>query len=239
MGFNILNEHHALSHFGANGLRVLDYLHEDRLFTVRLADLPPRLINHCCQAITWASRLVGTVDRFVVTLAGRAEPVMDIGRPELDATFDVWWYARSRFDQIPPAAFLGVLTSARLAVETPAAAARSAAWLALNDTIHALDEAREASSGHPAEDSTPILVSRLLIVAGGIYAARTVLADDTVVPLLRGERLVTAMIETVNSTDPPAMRAGRLDALEDTVERLRSRWPTPATLPTLDPKPLT
>ncbi|MEU5993854.1 hypothetical protein ABZ806_33195 [Spirillospora sp. NPDC047418] len=237
-GFNILNEHNALSHFGTNGLRVLDYLHEDRTFTVSLDDLPPRLINHCCQAITWASRLVGTVDRFVVTLAGHAEPVMDIGRPELDATYDVWCYTRNRFDEMPPSVFLGVLTSARLAVETPAVAARAAAWLALNDIIHALDEAREASPGLPAGDSIPILVSRLSIVAGGIYAARTILTADTAAPLLRGERLVTAMIETVNSTDPPAMRADRLDALEDTVEQLRSRWPTPAILPTVDLSPL-
>ncbi len=101
---------------------------------------------------------------------------MDLPRPPLDATFVIWREAIGRFSSMPLSTFLPAQTWARLAVELPDAAALASAWHALNDAVHAYNEADDTPG--PPEQRIPPLVDRLDLVMTAVAATRAVLPAE-------------------------------------------------------------
>jgi hypothetical protein len=239
-----LDERAALSHFGTNGLLARAARLSQRTWTVTLEDLPFGGINPCFQALVWSAQLLHQVDRFKVLLPGHDMPIIDLQRHVLDANWFVWQQARATMDQMPQSAFLPANASTRLAVELPELAARSAAWLALNDAVDACEEFEvNVQRSGPVADLDRIkrgaarLASRLDVVVNAVGATLIVLPADANRPL-----------ETVLETVEPAAHwassialgqtQGPLPAYVDRVHELHAAWPAASVLPTLDPTPL-
>ena len=234
-GLRGISERDAVRHFGTNGLAVRRWTNERGVLTVLIDDLAPPAINPCFQAAMWASRLLERVERVVVTTADRQLAIMDLSRPALDATFLVWVQARAAFGEMPTCTFLPANAWARLAVETPDAAAKSAAWLALNDAVSAYDEAIDMMT--PIAEAATFLAPRLDLAATAVAATMAVLPPVTGGPLprvLRVTRLAgirAALVARGGLLGPSAQ-------LEAEIRGLHGAWSAVAPLPTLDRRPL-
>lgn len=234
-GLQPINLRAAIDHFGTNGLKVRHWTHDSGTFTVLLDDLPFQRVNPCFQAVMWASRLLKSMDRFVVTMQGFARPAMDLPRPALDATFLVWREAVGRFPAMPLSTFLPANAWARLAVELPDEAARAVAWHALNDAVHAYEDALDMQGS--MHDRLLPLLARLDLVVTAVAATIATLpaaAIDPLVDVLELSRAAaaaaTAVVQGFDAA--PAAR------LEERIRDLHEASPCPSFLPTVDPRPL-
>lgn len=129
--------------FGTNGLRVVSFRHNALRAEVRLERLHREDINPTLQALVHARRLLPAIESFAVFVADAStasEAVIEVSAAALDATHSVWVRAREAFDAMPLAAFLPANLDSRLRQEPPEVAARSAAWIAIDDSLSAIDE---------------------------------------------------------------------------------------------------
>lgn len=234
-GLAAINKATAIVHFGTNGLHVERWKLDARVLSVYLDALPEAGINPCFQAAMWASRHLRNVDRIVVMLPERPLPAMDLPRAALDATFLVWKDAVAHFRVMPVSTFLPANVWARLAVELPDQAAGSGAWLALNDAVHAYDEAHEAT-GSVAERVTPLII-RLELVSTALAATIATLPEPAVSSL----REALDVVISAAGSSKAAGDGGSLLAASIGESRLRALYeslPTPSVLPTVDPSPI-
>jgi hypothetical protein len=234
-GFAAVNVRMAIDHFGTNGLQVQRWSHDAGTLTVVLDDLPFQRINPCFQAVMWASRNLEGTERFVVTTPGARRPAMDLSRAPLDATFVVWWEAAGRFSAMPLSTFMPANTWARLAVELPDAAARASAWHALNDVVHAYNEAIDTPG--PLDHRLRPLVDRLDLVTTAVAATIATLPTSAVGPLAD----VLALTRSAATATAAVMRGfGSSSAarLEQQIRDCHESWPSASVLPTVDPRPL-
>lgn len=138
---------------------------------------------------------------------------------------------------MPTSTFLPAGAWARLAVELPDQSAYATAWLAINDALHAYDEAHEPDATIHIEARAARLAGRLALVASAMAATMTVLPAASVEPLR----------EVLQLTDDGAHWAASLavgrtpgpsSAIEERARFLHASLPVPAAFPTVDPRPL-
>ncbi|MGO8949000.1 MAG: hypothetical protein ACLQUY_15405 [Ktedonobacterales bacterium] len=234
-GIRAINALRGLEHFGTNGISVRNWFMDGDVLTVLLDELPLSSINPCFQAVTWSSRHLTNVNRFIIKLPGQARPVMDLGRQPLDACFGVWREAIKNFSVMPTSVFLPANAWARLAVELPDQAMRAVAWFALNDARHAYLDAMEMP-GPLAERIAP-LNSRLHLIGTALAATITTLPIEIVEPLTEVLDLVTAA-ESWNLPATIGLSRKPAHDLEIRISELYTSYPVPAVLPTVDARPL-
>lgn len=197
--------------------------------TVRLADLPSRHINPCCQALMWAARHLPETQRFVVVIGEADTRAIDVPRRPLEVTYDVWRLARAGFASMPSSTFLAILGAARLTVEHPRQAAQATAWFALDDAVRAFDDAH----AHPLPGSPAQLCRRIDVCSAALQAAIGVLPQETNKPLRRVAGLVTVGLEALTATAQYQSPPARIETIERQIRDLHRRWPIPTVLPSL------
>jgi hypothetical protein len=223
-----LRHRYAVSHFGTNGLRLVDWRATDSWFGATIEDLPPSRLNQCMQALVWCSEILPEVEYFQVSVVGAAAPAIEVARYPLQETYRLWWLARPWFSVMPMSVFLAVNTAARLKIEPAEDAARAAAWLALNDAILALDlptDVETTGSGEFVE-----LGRRCRVAAEGARLSVRLTGNSGASVLHKVVRLLEQAAAAAQSGNPPRIRKcyDRLFALFDTLE------PVPV-LPSLEP----
>lgn len=150
----------ALAYFGTNNLR-LTYEHlnaQDAQLHVTQLHLPD--INPCFQALLTAHRLLPRIDTFTVSVEDNPATRITVSSDALRATMPIWEHAISSLDRMPFATFLPANLDARRRIETESAAVRSAAWIAIDDVLDAID-------GSPEDWDEPVLkvlTARLTVV---------------------------------------------------------------------------
>lgn len=234
-GLKTINVRSALSHFGTNGLRVHDWQYERGVLAVTIDELPFSLINPCFQAAAWASRYLEDASRVKVLLPSLPRPAADLSRQALDATFVVWTQARACFAAMPLSTFLPANADARLQVELPDEAALAAAWLAVNDAVHAYNEAHNNPGAQQVRVAK--LALRLDLVGAALAATIAILPPQSVDPLREALDLALAAATRAGSVaraDSPCPSA----SFEMQFRTLHERWPVPAVMPTVDSRPL-
>jgi hypothetical protein len=234
-GLKTMNVRGALSHFGTNGLRVHDWQYERGVLAVTIDELPFRLINPCFQATAWASRYVADASRVKVLLPSLPRPAADLSRQALDATFVVWTQARACFAAMPLSTFLPANVDARLQVELPDEAALAAAWLAVNDAVHAYNEAHDGPGSKQVRAAE--LALRLDLIGAALAATIAILPPQSVDPLREALDLALAAATWAGSAARSGL-SGPSASLEMQFRALHERWPVPAVMPTVDNRPL-
>ncbi len=221
----------AEQRYGHAGLQVWSLRRTRSVVQVRLDQIDPlRSSNPCFLATLQANELVAGVTRWQIGLRGDEGWVIDLPSSVLRANWPVFERAANWFREIPQETFLPCVTWSRLAVELPGVALRAAAWLALNDLQHAIEEAEAA----------PVLdigwVERRVQNVINACAATLI-----VMPTAEAQSLQVALELARNIRSSIAgMRVSRpLEVLIHDVLRERDRLPVPAVVPTLDPRPLT
>lgn len=221
----------ALDFFGANGLRMTDWLVEGDCLTVQIEDLPPHRYSPSIQAAMWACQHLADIDRFVVTVSGHQQPALELSRSTLEAMVRLWHPARHWWSKMPPSVFVPALLEARLAVESAADAATAASWLALNEAVHAIRDVEESD--------TPLVIRwrdytrRLYIICEGLDVCCKVVPDQRDALQGRGYRAMRGALrysdELVASGD-----MGRLREMVELIDRLFDELEAVAILPTVD-----
>ncbi|WP_133161220.1 hypothetical protein [Microterricola pindariensis] len=129
----------AQAFFGTNRLHVIDAQLNARDASIRLESLATTDINPCFQALILSRRLIPKISTFSVSTSQDLGPVITVSAEALDATMPVWEFAVSSIDQMPLSTFLPANFDARRRIEPGSVAARSAAWIAVDDSVDALD----------------------------------------------------------------------------------------------------
>ena len=219
--------------FGHAGLRVWSVRRDRDRVDVVLDDLDPRSTSPCFLSLCQAHQWLPAVQRWLVWIRGRQQPVIDL--PSAVAAENVPIFERAAqlqhagvFDAIPVVTFLPCDTWARLSVQLPGPALRAAAWIALNDAQHAIEEAEEVGP-------SGIRTFAAWIDVGASATASTLrtlpVADAK--PLEVAHRLLSDLADAAHG-----MGVDRLPQLVQQVKRERDMLIVPAPLPTLDSRPL-
>ena len=154
----------AEAYFGTNGLRLLRSDLNARTARVWLQTLESFQINPCLQAFMSVQQLLPTIEFFEAYIEGRPQPIIEVSASALSVNAPVWTQALEVFDVMPIVTFLPANFAARLAVESETLASRSAAWIAADGALDALD-------GSPArleESEATLLFDRLRLVETAI-----------------------------------------------------------------------
>lgn len=150
----------AEAYFGSNGLRVLRSELNARTARVWLPALEMTQVNPCFQALISVQQLLPTIETFEVCVEGRNEPVIEVSAGALAINVPVWTQALENLDVMPIVTFLPANFAARFEVESPSKASRSAAWMAADGVLDALD----GGPGSLDESGVTLLVERLRLV---------------------------------------------------------------------------
>lgn len=235
-GLRSIRERAALEHFGTNGLSPQRWSHESRRLTVVLDELPHRLVDPCFQAAIWASRHLESLERVIVQVQDGAITAMDLPRSALDANFLVWKEARARFNVMPGSTFLVTNAAARLAVESPAAAAQAVTWLALNDVMHAYIDGAEGVA--PVHDRIAQLAARLRLAVVSLSTTAPTLPEAPVGGLLYRALDLLVPAASWAASAARGLSPGPSGQLQRRIEQLYDDLPVVALLPTIDRQPL-
>ncbi len=220
----------ARGRFGHAGQRVRSFVRNRDRIDVVLDDLDAETCNPCFVALTQSAQVLPTVSRFTVSISSREEPVIDLPADVLHRNWTVFGLAAALFPHaLPQSTFLPCLTWCRLACESTETAARTAAWIALNDAAHAILDANAASSEYRR------LPARLNVVAAASAAASRVLPEGPHLDqLLRAQRIARAASNVLTAS--PGTAAARV--LTDRIFGLHASLGGPfPVLPTLNPSP--
>ncbi|OZF39595.1 hypothetical protein [Rhodococcus sp. 14-2483-1-2] len=155
-------------HFGTNGLRLLDARLNTPDVILRVEQLVDIKINPCFQALIVARRLLRRAESFAVFVGDNLTPAIALSARTVDLAAPVWKRALEEFDQIPTATFLPMNLDARSRLEDVKLATRSAAWIAVDDALGAINET-------PAlwdEGVRKLLATRLEVVSMAVTAAQ-------------------------------------------------------------------
>src|SRR5690606_24654743 len=94
-------------------------------------------INPLFQALLSVRRPVPKSGAFALRVEGATR--FEVDSSALDHTMPIWEHAIPTFDTMPFSTFLPVNLVTRTKFETSSVASRSAAWIALDDVLDALD----------------------------------------------------------------------------------------------------
>jgi hypothetical protein len=221
----------AEQRYGHAGLRVWSFHRTRSTVQVRLDEIDPlRLSNPCFLATLQANELVAGVTRWQIGVRGREGWVIDLPSTVLRENWPVFERAARWFPEIPQETFLPCVTWARLAVELPGVALRAAAWLALNDLQHAIEEAEAR-----ATVDIPWFDRRVQNVTAACAATLRVMPAAEAQPL----QIAFELARDIRYALAGIRLSQPLEVLIDEVLRERDRLPVPAVIPTVDPRPLT
>ena len=129
----------AEAYFGDNKLHVVRSDLDAKHGRIVLAELAQDNINPCFQALVCAHRLLPLTQRFSVYVGDSTEPTITVSRSALELGYPIWRRTYETLDRMPLYTFLPLNLAARLEFETPAIAARSAAWIAVDGVLDTLD----------------------------------------------------------------------------------------------------
>jgi hypothetical protein len=219
----------ARQRFGHAGQQIRSFRRDRDRLDVVIDDLRSEACNPCFVALTQTAQVLPDVSRFLVSVPRVDEPVIDVLGSVLHENFKVFLLAASHFpDGLPQATFLPSLTWARLSCESKQEAARAAAWLALNDGQHAINDA-EASHRELKR-----LRERLAVVIAATSATIRILPEGRYLkPIHRARRILVASAGVLDRRDPYGVVLDRILGVRDQL------GPPPPVLPMLDPTPLT
>jgi hypothetical protein len=220
----------AEQRYGHAGLRVWSLRRDRTTVKVVLDEIDPlRFSNPCFLATLQANQLVAGVTRWQIGLRVRDGWVIDLPASVLRENWPIFERAAHWFPEIPQETFLPCVTWARLAIEMPGVALRSAAWLALNDLQHAIEEAEALSTPDIAW-----FARRVQNVIGACAATLRVMPPAEAQPL----QLALFLARDIRYALGGMPTVQPLEALIPDVLRERNRLPVPAVMPTLDQRPL-
>jgi hypothetical protein len=221
----------AEQRYGHAGLQVWSLRRTRGLVQVRLDEIDPlRSSNPCFLATMQANELVAGVTRWQIGIRGEDAWVIDLPSTVLHLNWPVFQRAALWFPVMPQETFLPCLTWCRLQVELPGVALRAAAWLALNDLQHAIDDA----AAEPILD-VAAFARRVENVINACGATLAVMPSAEAQPLQIAHKLARDLHSSLAGSGEP----WPLDVLVNQVLRERDRLPVPAVMPTIDPRPLT
>lgn len=236
-----LDQDSALLHFAVNRLVVREWDYARRVFTVRIDRIEVPMVNHCCQALVHAAGHLPDAERLILKQGPEGAVLLDLPRGCLEAAGPVWFWARSRFEQMPPCTFLPVLSEARLAVESLDRAVEAAVWMAANDVECDAELRWDASSLSPGSRRALIDRARLASRALDATAARlTVLGlpEQGAASIRAVRRVLDGAARSLSHTRNRRLESRELEALIAKMERIRAARSAPAALPTVDPTPI-
>lgn len=125
--------------FGTNGIQVASCNFNSKRVRINCIELTQKDINPCLQALVTGFDLLPHADRFEVFIVGSPEPVVSVSRESLELALPIWEFASTALTSMPFSTFLPINMSSRTGPEDPRTAARSAAWIAVDDLLDALD----------------------------------------------------------------------------------------------------
>lgn len=236
-----LDEDSALIHFAMNRLVVRRWEDRRRVFTVAVDHIEVAQIGHCCQALIHAAACLPDAERFVLQHGADFATVLDLPRECLEVAGPVWFWARSRFEQMPPSTFLSVLTEARLSVESMTQAVDAAVWMAVNDVQNDAERRLEAAICSPTSRRALIDRARGAGIALDATATRLMslgLSASDAEPLLKARQVLENTGRSLGRDRTRPLSARELDAVVSKLDRIRTARPAPAAMPTLDPTPI-
>jgi hypothetical protein len=221
----------AEQRYGHAGLHVWSLQRTRSTVQVRLDEIDPlRSSNPCFLATLQANELVAGVTRWQIGLRAHDGWVIDLPSTVLRANWPVFERAAHWFREIPQETFLPCVTWSRLSVELPGAALRAAAWLALNDLQHAIDDAEALPMADMAW-----FERRVQNVINACAATLAVMPTEEAQPL----EVALDLARKIRLSLAGMSLARPLEVLIDDVLRERDRLPAPPVIPTIDPRPLT
>jgi hypothetical protein len=236
-----LDQDSALQQFAINRLVVRAWDYARRVFTVWIDRIELPMVNHCCQALIHAAGHLPDAQRLILKHGSEDAVLLDLPRGCIVAAGPVWFWARSRFEQMPPCTFLPILIEARLAVETLDQAVQAAVWLAANDVQCDAEMRSDASSLSPGSRRALIDRTRLASRALEATAARLAalgLPDLGAEPIRAARRVLDGAVRSLAHTRNRRLDSRELETLIAKMERIRAARSAPAALPTLDPTPI-
>ena len=236
-----LDEDSALLHFAMNRLVVRRWEDRLRVFTVTVDHIEVAQIGHCCQALIHAAACLPDAERFVLQHGPDAATVLDLPRECLAAAGPVWFWARTRFEQMPPSTFLSVLTEARLSVESTTQAVDAAVWMAVNDVQNDAERRLEAGIYSPASRRAFIDRARGAGIALDATATRLMslgLSANNAERLRTARQVLESTARTIGRDRMRPLSARELDAIVSRLDRIRTARSAPAAVPTLDSTPI-
>jgi hypothetical protein len=223
----------AASHrFGHAGQAVRSFRRNRDRVEIELDSLRAETCNPCFVALVQSAALLPEVSRFVVRVRGHAEPIIDLPSTVLRQNWPVFELAAHLFPHgLPQSTFLPSEIWARLICDPLDEATRVAAWLVLNDALHAVNDA-------DADATEALLLNgrfRVVVAAG--------LATIAVLPKGLHLKPLEQAIRAVRGA-ALGLSGSRRDSTDNFVinrmSRLRDQLgAVPAILPTLDRAPLT
>jgi hypothetical protein len=221
----------AKQRFGHAGQTLRSFRRDGQRVDIELEGLRANACNPCFVALTQSAAILPSVNRFVVRLANRPEPIIDLPSTVLRANWPVFLMAANLFPHaLPQVTFVPCLTWVRLACEPVEQAAHVAAWMVLNDSQHAVNDA-EAN----AEEALQLCDRLRLAAAAGEVTSALLPSGPHMRPLSRAVRIASTTADAVVHGVEGIVR----EVLLDRILRCRDRLGLlPAVLPTLDPSPI-
>lgn len=209
----------AEGYFGTNGLRVQRSDFNSRTARVWLQTLGFNQINPCFQALMSAHTLLPEIESFkIYTRAGR-EHLIEVSAEGLSANAPVWTHALKAFDIMPIVTFLPANFDARCKVEDAATASRSAAWLAADGVLDALDGGPDCLD----ETSVVLLVDRLRLVETAAEHCLHLVPAENQVRLRSVLVAVRKLLDELSELHTRPMDISVVDAMQPVVH-IRHLW---------------
>ena len=221
----------ARQRFGHAGMVVRSFRRDRDRVDIELDALRPEACNPCFVALVQAGAALQQVGRFVVTVEGREEAVLDLPSTVLAVNWPVFLEAVERFPRaLPQSTFVPCIAWARLAVESVGDAATASAFLLLNDAQHAINDYEDGNIDGRR------LVQRLRVAGAAGAATISLLPDGQHLDALRS---VVRVIDGTADGLADGAAGVTADLLVSRIRRRLDRFETrPAVLPTLDRTPL-
>lgn len=218
---------HAKQRYGHAGLSPWSIDRDRGTVRVVLDQVPPRGPNPCFVATMQAHNLLAGVSRWQIALRDADRVVLDLSARALEVTYPVFLQAADWFDRLPVGTFLPCNTWARLAMELPGEALRAAAWSALNDIQDAIDQVEQEGQFDPA-----LFDLRLRNTAAAVAGTLRLMPPEEADPLLHAQHFISSLrasLAGLPATPPLSVMVRRVLVERDLL-------PTPAAMPTLDPR---
>ena len=220
----------------SNGLAYREFSYENRALSLIIDTVPPGKTSHLLQSVVEMCMILQEVDTATVYVSTSDRPIIDVDSSPIIATAHLWVPVRRHFAVIPNATFLPLLAASRLSVEDLEVATKAIAWMALNEAQHSLES--------PFLYSHPGRGARHEAIAGLQLVARAVRGCTTSTRMSAAPERLHQIAEDVDAT------WRRLESCSDSsvaplmardsrkFESMKLSLPTPAVLPTFDPRPI-
>jgi len=215
----------AEAFFGTNGLRLVSADLNGATGRVNLELLTESDINPLFQALLSVRRLVPKIDAFEIRVDGATR--FEVDSSALDHTMPIWQHAIPTFDAMPFSTFLPVNLATRAKFETSSLASRSAAWIALDDVLDALD----GGPSHLSENELALLAARFDLAFRALTACTPLIAADSATRITAASDAIERTIARLESIEN-SIAAEDIDEWPE-IARIRHFWAAWGSVPPL------